>query len=227
MRDDEDIFTIVENDQPLVQIFRREIFIDRDDEHIFEFKHIDPVTYRTWLSHNKRPFGELLGEVGGPPKNGYSILDAEYEIALMLADNIFVAQNHRVVDEHGDPLIIPKKPGVYVVFYKNELVYVGSAKNSLRARIKQHCVSVTEATKIDEKTEIVFRYVVVDDQSACKCIEERLIAYYKPFWNKETPGGPHGFGRHQSDFRKQNPSDWDRKYGRIERTTKQKIRYGE
>lgn len=150
------------------------------------------------LCVSRLPFGPRLGELGAPPDSRYARLDAEFEAALIEAVPL------RVEDVNAAPMF----SGVYTVYHRGRLVYVGSTLN-LRVRLGQHAKSVTQAKRIDT-SDIRFRFADCSDGSAVKCIEDRLIRYYGPVWNGL------GFGRRPGKSADRlRHSRWDLEYDRI------------
>jgi len=147
------------------------------------------------LSADKSPFGLSVQESVSP----YIHLDAHFESLLIAAPIL-------TISELGG---VEEKPGVYIVYYEGRLVYIGTSENLYYRIMKNHVISVISATGLDE-TKIWFRFHVCEDNSARWCIEHRLIAHYSPEWNSM------GFGRRiGASADRQQPSKWDKLYGRI------------
>lgn len=113
------------------------------------------------------------------------------------------------------------KPGVYVLYFlgqcddpiygkrnTNAPIYIGKAENSVYRRLKEHSVSIADATNLDVND---FRYKCLamheDDFILIPAIETLLIQHHKPLWNLYLKGfGNHkpGRGRKESTL-----SPWD------------------
>lgn len=93
----------------------------------------------------------------------------------------------------------PNDSGIYALYFKSELVYVGKAskgttksQRSLRARLGEHVSKLGERSGLS-LTDISCRYLVFDSEWWVFAAEFALIAHYVPEWNdsgfgSKTPG---------------------------------------
>lgn len=101
-------------------------------------------------------------------------------------------------------------PIIYCIHYNDDpelpetLKYIGSSKDGNRPW--QHRTKLKQAGKIDESRAFL-RAVRCPDAVMAKLIEDRLIAYYNPEWNKSGFGHRPGIDRRE---RRRNP--WATKY---------------
>jgi hypothetical protein len=99
--------------------------------------------------------------------------------------------------------------GVYAIYYKNRLVYVGKAK-LLYQRIRKHRRTLREAGGIDAAN-VTWRALAMSC-SLMTGFEEYLISEEAPEWNGKGFGSnAHGAGRPH-----QQPSIWNKTYERAE-----------
>lgn len=102
---------------------------------------------------------------------------------------------------------VPTASGVYAIYYRDRLVYIGSA-DKMRGRLREHRASVRSAGRID-RGEVAYIFILCS-RHASLAIESRLIAHYAPPWNSTGFGSKvNGNGR-----RHQRPSKWDVTFGR-------------
>jgi hypothetical protein len=85
----------------------------------------------------------------------------------------------------------PKESGIYALYFKSLLqpIYIGSAKRSLRGRLKDHFKRLTGRVALEEVT---VRFITFDSVQAIS-FEEALILHYCPEWNNS------GFGNGDPD----------------------------
>jgi hypothetical protein len=158
-----------------------------------------PEELRGRLCVTKPPFKNYIGVHGGAPDSAYARLDATFESQLI--DARFYA-----VDETSQ---MPEEAGVYLVYHRLRLVYVGS---TLRIRHRcdvQHAKSVREARRLDEG-DVLFKAASCDDEIARLCIERRLIEWYEPEWNGLGFGRRPGVSNDRMDH-----SAWDKRFDRL------------
>lgn len=84
--------------------------------------------------------------------------------------------------------------GIYALYYRHNLVYVGKAsrsttvsKRTLRARLNEHAGKISGRQNIT-LTEMACRYLTFDSEWWVFAAEFSLITHYDPEWNKS------GFG---------------------------------
>ena len=88
------------------------------------------------------------------------------------------------------PDVAPARTGVYVLYWRNELVYAGKAlQTTLKTRLGQH------ARKVDTRRNIALadmscRFLTIESDWFVRAAEDALIVGYKPAWNSS------GFGSH-------------------------------
>jgi Eco29kI restriction endonuclease len=85
--------------------------------------------------------------------------------------------------------VAPAQSGIYALYHKAELVYVGKAskgttksKRTLRARMREH-VSKISGRKNIELSEMKCRYLTFNNEWWVFAAELALITYYTPDWN--------------------------------------------
>lgn len=95
--------------------------------------------------------------------------------------------------------VAPAKSGVYALYYKNELVYVGKAvseltksKRTLRARLNEHISKINGRRSITTG-DMRCRFLTFGSEWWVVAAEFALIAHYSPSWNasgfgSKTPG---------------------------------------
>lgn len=93
----------------------------------------------------------------------------------------------------------PNESGVYALYYRGDLVYVGKAskgttksKRTLRARLNEH-VSKISGRKNIALSEMQCRYLTFESEWWVFAAEFALITFYGPEWNEsgfgsKTPG---------------------------------------
>jgi hypothetical protein len=127
-------------------------------------------------------------------------LISEVETALITCEPVAIENND----------VAPRQPGIYAIFLKGDLVYLGAALQ-LKHRLREHRKTVRQATAIDS-SDVTYQFAVCA-RFPSAAVEGRLIEHYAPAWNKT------GFGRRpRADSRHQKPSVWDYAYGAENRT---------
>ena len=101
-----------------------------------------------------------------------------------------------------------KACGVYALFYKSSLVYMGSTTSGLRERLGYHKKSIIESNI--ELSDMTYRYAYCYKHST-RSVESCLIDYYSPEWNCHLTG----FGSKQ---RFKEPTPWECKYGILKKS---------
>lgn len=93
----------------------------------------------------------------------------------------------------------PKESGVYALFYRDTLVYVGKASKettksgrTLRARLSEHRIKIAARQNIN-LDEMQCRYLTFNSEWWVFAAEYALIVHYEPSWNSsgfgsKTPG---------------------------------------
>lgn len=93
----------------------------------------------------------------------------------------------------------PTESGIYALYYRGELVYVGKAskettksKRTLRARLNEHVRKIASRQNISFD-DIQCRYLTFDSEWWLFAAEYALIIHYEPQWNysgfgSKTPG---------------------------------------
>ena len=108
--------------------------------------------------------------------------------------------------------IAPNQSGVYILYHKNELVYIGkSTKNSrksirtMRQRINEHYDKLMKVSLYDMK----LQYLTFTNDWLIPAVENFLISHYNPIWNESGFGckvpGQGRPGTHRIN-------DWNKKY---------------
>lgn len=114
----------------------------------------------------------------------------------------------------------PADSGIYALYYKGKLVYIGKAskgttksKRTLRARLNEHC------DKISERENITFadmkcRYLTFNSEWWVFAAEFALMSHYSPEWNTSGFGSKvPGIGRPGTS----RVSRWDELFPKKER----------
>lgn len=116
---------------------------------------------------------------------------------------------------HLSKNIGPPKSGIYVLYHKDRLVYVGKAsrgttrsKRTLRARLSEHVAKISRRQNIT-LDEMRCRYLTFRSEWWVFAAEFALITHYNPEWNEsgfgsKTPGkgrpGTHRVSRWNEQF---------------------------
>lgn len=106
----------------------------------------------------------------------------------------------------------PQSSGIYALYYKRSLVYVGKAskgttksKRTLRARLSEHAAKISGRRNIS-LDEMRCRYLTLESEWWVFAAEFALIAHYEPQWNASGFGSKvPGKGRPGTD----RVSRWD------------------
>lgn len=109
----------------------------------------------------------------------------------------------------------PKESGIYALYYKGTLVYVGKAskevtksKRTLRARLNEHIGKIVGRQNIDI-SEMCCRYLTFDSEWWVFAAEFAIMNHYGPEWNSSGFGSKTpGKGRPGTD----RISGWDEKF---------------
>jgi Eco29kI-like restriction endonuclease len=109
----------------------------------------------------------------------------------------------------------PPLSGIYALYHKNSLVYVGKATKemtksarTLRQRLNEHCGKISKRQNITLE-EMQVRYLTFESEWWVFAAEFAIVVHYKPEWNfsgfgSKTPGAGRP-GTHRV-------SVWDQKY---------------
>ena len=83
----------------------------------------------------------------------------------------------------------PQESGVYALYHKNKLVYIGKAskettksKRTLRSRLNEHCGKISSRQNIT-LAEMKCRYLTLNSEWWVFAAEFALATHYKPAWN--------------------------------------------
>jgi len=123
-----------------------------------------------------------------------------------------------VVKLEGSPLIPltktagPNESGIYALYYKNKLVYVGKAskgttksKRTLRTRLCEHVGKINSRSNIS-LSDVQCRYITFKSEWWVFAAELAMITHYNPEWNASGFGSKvPGKGRPGTD----RVSRWD------------------
>jgi hypothetical protein len=93
----------------------------------------------------------------------------------------------------------PAHPGVYQLYLADDLVYVGSASNSLRSRLGQHHRKISGRQNIDA-ADVTFTCLTVDEDLTVLAPEDRLIKLFQDEGSCAWNGN--GFGIHDPGKRR-------------------------
>lgn len=113
----------------------------------------------------------------------------------------------------------PDQSGVYGLYYKGKLVYIGKAskgttksKRSLRSRLNEHIGKIEKRRNISIE-EIRCRYLTFESEWWVFAAEFALMAHYEPEWNQSGFGSKTpGRGRPGTD----RISAWDQQFPPID-----------
>lgn len=115
------------------------------------------------------------------------------------------------------PGIGPSESGVYALYFRDALVYVGKASKettksgrNLRGRLSEHRIKISSRTNI-RLDDVRVRYLTFSSEWWVFAAEYALIVHYKPAWNysgfgSKTPGK----GRPGTNL----VSSWDQQFPR-------------
>lgn len=100
----------------------------------------------------------------------------------------------------------PHASGVYALYFKGELVYVGKAsrgttksKRTLRARLAEHCGKLGDRLNISVD-DVSCRFLTFESEWWVFAAEFALITHYRPEWNESGFGSKNpGKGRPGTD----------------------------
>jgi hypothetical protein len=109
----------------------------------------------------------------------------------------------------------PQAIGVYALYFKDELVYIGKASKgttksgwTLRARLNEHVGKIGSRQNI-ALSDMKCRYLTFDSEWWVFAAEFALISHYKPEWNESGFGSKvPGVGRPGTD----RVSRWNAKF---------------
>jgi hypothetical protein len=86
--------------------------------------------------------------------------------------------------------VAPPLKGVYVLYWKGDLVYAGKALHTtLRKRLNEHYDKIAGRTGISVR-QMTCRFLTIESDWFVRAAEDALIVSYKPKWNAS------GFGSH-------------------------------
>ncbi len=111
----------------------------------------------------------------------------------------------------------PQESGIYALYFKGELVYVGKAskgttksKRTLRARLSEHVGKIKDRRNIST-SDMRCRYLTFVSEWWVFAAEFALIVHYKPEWNESGFGSKTpGIGRPGTD----RVSRWNERFPR-------------
>jgi len=100
----------------------------------------------------------------------------------------------------------PQASGIYALYFKGRLVYVGKAskgttksKRTLRARLSEHAAKISGRRNIALE-DMKFRYLTFASEWWVFAAEFALMAHYQPEWNESGFGSKiEGVGRPGTD----------------------------
>jgi hypothetical protein len=104
--------------------------------------------------------------------------------------------------------VAPPRKGVYVLYWKHEIVYAGKALDTtLRRRLGEHNRKIAGRQNIS-LDDITCRFLTIESNWFVRAAEDALITGYKPLWNKS------GFGSHIPGIGRPGIriSRWDREF---------------
>lgn len=106
------------------------------------------------------------------------------------------------------PDVAPAVKGVYALYHKGELVYVGKAlSTTLARRLAEHYRKIVGRQNIDAE-EVICRFLTIDGDWFVRAAEDALIQHYSPLW-QSSGFGSHVPGRGRPGIRR---SRWDTMY---------------
>ena len=104
--------------------------------------------------------------------------------------------------------VAPPFKGVYVLYWKHEIVYAGKALDTtLRGRLGEHTRKIARRQNIS-LDDMTCRFLTIGSNWLVRAAEDALITGYKPLWNKS------GFGSHVPGIGRPGirTSRWDREF---------------
>lgn len=125
-------------------------------------------------------------------------------------DETHKALVERLLSSPAKPLTLsigPDRKGVYALFWKGKLVYVGKAISMLlRGRLNEHRNKIAKRDNIS-LNDMTCRYLIIEVDWLIWAAEATLISKLTPDWNAS------GFGRHvQGGNRNDGPNRWDTEF---------------
>jgi Eco29kI restriction endonuclease len=114
----------------------------------------------------------------------------------------------------------PNASGIYALYYKGSLVYIGKASKgmtksgrNLRARLNEHCGKISERSGI-ALAEMAFRYLTFESEWWVFAAEFALMTHFAPAWNESGFGSKTpGKGRPGTE----RVSRWDEQFPKLTR----------
>jgi len=105
------------------------------------------------------------------------------------------------------PDVAPPLKGVYALYYKGQVVYVGKVKSKLANRLRQHYKKIADRQNIDV-SEVSCRFLTIDGDWFVRAAEDALVQHYSPLWQGRGLGSNvPGIGRPGT-----KTSAWDTQY---------------
>lgn len=102
----------------------------------------------------------------------------------------------------------PPLKGVYALYWKRKLVYVGKALHTtLKRRLAEHARKIAGRQNIS-LNDMTCRFLTIDSDWFVRAAEDALISTYKPLWNA-SGFGSHVPGRGRPGIR---VSQWDKDF---------------
>jgi hypothetical protein len=104
--------------------------------------------------------------------------------------------------------VAPQQKGVYVLYWKGNLVYAGKAlKTTLRRRLAEHARKIASRRNIALE-QMTCRFLTIESDWFVRAAEDALITGFNPLWNL-SGFGSHVPGRGRPGTRM---SRWDREF---------------
>lgn len=145
----------------------------------------------TFLEQQTLKVEENLRQCNNRPSDGDDYICALQRISVEFMETLYI---YPLTDDYA----YPERAGVYFIYYigKTALydgevkpsiarpIYVGKSKKNISERLKDHREKIERAVDL-EVDDFIVRLMLVDIKFYAGCIEEMLIDYFRPKWNKE------------------------------------------
>lgn len=120
----------------------------------------------------------------------------EIDMIAALADQLVMSFDKLEIGPLTEKTIntLSKGQGVYMLFHKKELVYVGKSKD-LQKRLREHCEKISGRLNINVK-EMGFKCLYVHKNWTALAPENSLINHYKRLATNDCSWNGNGFGPH-------------------------------
>jgi len=131
------------------------------------------------------------------------VFEIDRAIRTQVIEKLEASPKHSLSED-----VAPPEKGVYVLYWKNKLVYAGKALNTtLKRRLAEHTRKVASRKNIS-LDQLSCRFLVIESDWFVRAAEDALIVGYNPLWNK-SGFGSHVPGRGRPGIKQPK---WDKEY---------------